>query len=94
MVLPSLWRHELEHKRAKLEQFGARVLGVQGAEAAIAATEDFFHSIGMKTKLADYGVSPAEAAKKVSERFVERKLVFGENADIDGAEAAAILRDC
>jgi len=94
VVMPSLWRHELEHKRAKLEQFGERVFGVQGAEAAIRATEDFFHAIGMKTKLADYGVAPAEAAKKVSERFAERKLVFGENADIDAVKTAAILRDC
>lgn len=94
IVLPELWRFALEHKKAKLKQFGKEVFGVDYPEAAIKATEDFFHRIGMKTKLADYGVDASEAAAKVRERFANRGTVLGEHGDIDAEATYAILSRC
>ena len=92
VVLPGVWRHKLAAKRAKLEQYGRRIWDVASAEEAIARTEDFFHALGMPTRLADYGIDAEDAARRVEARFVERGVAFGEDGDIRGAAAAAILR--
>lgn len=97
IVLPSLLRHRRERKAAKLAQFARRVWGVTDAndpaaiEKGIAAMEGFFHSLGMPTKLADYKISPADAAKRVSERFTQRNAKIGENGEISPADAGKIL---
>ena len=92
IVLPGVWKHELERKKAKLEQYGQRVWKVRTATGAIARTEKFFHSLGMPTRLRDYKISAAEAAEKVRARFAERNTVLGEHGDLRPDAVAAILR--
>ena len=92
VVLPGVLRHQVERKRAKLAQFGRRIFGVDGAEAAIEATEAFFRSLGVKTRLAEYGVDATEAAERISRRFRERETKLGEHKVIGPDEAAEILR--
>jgi NADP-dependent alcohol dehydrogenase len=92
IVMPGVWKYKLAAKRAKLEQYGRRVWGVKTAAAAISKTEQFFHAIGMPTRLGDYQINAAEAAAKVAARFAERGDAFGEHGDINAAAAAAILR--
>jgi hypothetical protein len=46
----------------------------------------------MPTTLSSYGVDPDEAAEKVQARWEARGWSEGENKDITGADAAAILR--
>ncbi len=92
IVMPGVWRHKIEAKRAKLEQYGRRVWGVTTAEEAIAKTEAFFLSIGMPVRLKDHGIDADESARRVEARFLERGAVFGEDGDIDAAAAAAIVR--
>ena len=92
VVLPGVLRHEVERKRAKLAQYGRRVFGVDGAEAAIDATEAFFRSVGARTRLSEYGVDAEEAAERIARRFRERGSRFGEHRVIGADEAAAILR--
>ena len=92
IVLPGVWEHESERKAAKLAQFGRRVWGADSARDAIRKTGEFFHSVGMPTRLSDYRINADEAAEKVRARFAERGAVFGENGDIDAAAAASILR--
>ena len=100
IVGPALFRHDLARKQAKLAQYARRVWGVseksdsRAAEIGIGKTEDFYHSLGMKTKLVDYGIAAADAAKKVGERFNARGSKFGEHRDIDAAVAAKILLAC
>jgi alcohol dehydrogenase YqhD (iron-dependent ADH family) len=60
-------------------------------EKGIVAMESFFHSLGMPTKLADHKISPADAAKRVSERFTQRNAKNGENGEILPADAGKIL---
>ena len=92
IVLPGVLQYKLAHKRAKLEHYGRRVWNVKTAKAAIAQTERFFLALGMPTRLGDYKINAAEAAKKVAARFDERCNAFGEHGDINAAAAAAILR--
>ncbi|MFH1147650.1 MAG: iron-containing alcohol dehydrogenase [Pseudomonadota bacterium] len=92
VVLPGVWRHKLDRKRAKLKQYGHRIWGGATEEESIAKTETFFHSIGMPTHLSDYSISADEAAALIEARFNKRKVAFGEDLDINGAAAAAILR--
>jgi NADP-dependent alcohol dehydrogenase len=94
IVMPELWRYKFADKKAKLAKLGKEVFGVDSGEAAIEKTEAFFHSIGMKTKLADYGVSAKDAAEQVKKRFNDRGSRFGEHGDIDGNATHAILSNC
>jgi NADP-dependent alcohol dehydrogenase len=104
IVLPALLRYKKEVKAERLVQYGSRVFRLTGGqqeaaletseanlEAAIAATEAFFHRIGMPTHFADYGISAAEAAQKVSERLAQRDVKIGERGDILAADIRQIL---
>ena len=62
------------------------------ARGAIAKTEEFFHSLGMPTRLRDYQISAAEAAEKIRARFTERNTVLGERGDLKPDAVAAIVR--
>lgn len=100
VVLPVLWRHQKAAKAAKLEQYARRVWNfgdssaAAAVEAAIARTADFFQSLGMKLRLADFGIDPADAAAKVRDRFAQRGTVLGEHGDLTPERVAAILREC
>lgn len=100
IVMPALWRHCKERKLDKLRQYAREVWNIDcakvecAADAAINQTEAFFHSISMRTRLADYGIDPREAAEEIRERFSKRQARFGENGDIDADAAHAILLTC
>jgi NADP-dependent alcohol dehydrogenase len=92
IVLPGVWRAQLETKHGKLAQMGQRVFGVQGPEAAIAATEDFFKSLEMPLRLGEYGIDAEDAVAKVTARFEQRRSRLGERRDITPRRVAEILR--
>ena len=98
IVLPSLLHVQREAKRGKLLQYAARVWGItEGSDdaridAAIARTRAFYESIGIKTRLSDYGVS-VETAAEVARRLAARGMVrLGERGDITPAKVEQILR--
>jgi NADP-dependent alcohol dehydrogenase len=91
IALPGVWRHRLAQKRAKLEQYGRRVWNVGTAEEAIAKTEDYFHSLGMPTRLGDYRITASDASEKVSARFAARNAAYGERADFGPQDAGTVL---
>ncbi len=78
IVLPGLWKVLRKEKKEKLLQYGERVWKItEGTEeervnAAIEKTVDFFESLGIKTRLSDYGVT-RETIDKIVARFEERK---------------------
>ena len=92
IVLPGIWKHQFDRKKAKLEQYGRRVWKVKTPEEAMARTEDFLHALGMPTRLGDYKIDAREAAEKVRTRFAERKTRLGEHGDIDPDGVAEVLR--
>lgn len=100
IVLPRLWQARKEAKAQKLAKMAREVYGctesddLKAADCAIQKTEEFFKSLGMKTKLSEYGINSAEAAQKVSERFKKRKTLLGEDSKITPLMVSKILSKC
>lgn len=96
VVMPGLWRHQKDAKRAKLLQYAERVwkLTTGSADArieqAISRTEDFFKELGVGVRLSDYNI-PADAPRRVAENQARRKRALGEHQNIHAAEIEAIL---
>jgi NADP-dependent alcohol dehydrogenase len=97
IVLPGMMQVKKENKREKILQYGERVWGIsKGADderinQAICKTVEFFESLGIKTKLADYGIGE-EVISKVVDRFVSRgKTAIGERGDLTPSDIAKIL---
>ena len=99
VVLPALLRHQRAHKKKKLLQYAERVMGLprDGKDAtvnkAIEMTEAFFRSLGVKTRLRDYGI-PEDTAEVVAARLDRRAVKLGEHKAIGRREMAEILRLC
>jgi NADP-dependent alcohol dehydrogenase len=78
IVLPGLWKTLKKEKGQKLLQYGQRVWNItEGSEeeridAAISKTSEFFESLGIKTRLSDYGVK-RDTIEEIVKRFEERK---------------------
>lgn len=98
IVLPSHYRYHFEAKKLKLAQYAERVWNVntgtieEKAKAGIDKTEDFFHSLGIKTKLSEYTDDYAETGTIVSDRFTKRGwLGIGEHGTLTPADAKKII---
>jgi NADP-dependent alcohol dehydrogenase len=98
VVLPSLLNVQRAAKGAKLLQYGERVWGIrEGSEgarvdAAIESTRGFYESLGLRTRLSDYGVK-VETAAEVARRLRARGLLgIGERGDITPEVVERILR--
>lgn len=100
VVLPRLWQARKEVKSQKLAKLAREVYGckenndLKASDCAIAKTEEFFNSIGMKTKLADYKVNPLEAAQRIKDRFEQRRAVLGEDCKVTPQMVYDILQNC
>lgn len=100
VVLPRLWQARKDAKAQKLAKMAREVYGcsetddLKAADCAIQKTEEFFNSIGMKTKLSDYNVSANDVAQKVSERFKQRGTLMGEDLKVTPEMVAEILSNC
>ncbi len=97
IVLPAVWRHQKRGKQKKLEQLAERVWGIRKArdkaEAAIKKTEEFFRSLGMKTRLSELGIG-SEKFDEIAARFEGRGVKLGERQKIGPKEVREILELC
>lgn len=98
IIGPNLYRVMFDDKREKLAQYAERVWGIKGgttdekAKAAIEKTVDFFHRMGIDTRLSDYTPDYEQTAEKVVERFVARKwLKMGERGTITPEKVQEIV---
>lgn len=100
IVEPRLLRNQKVAKSQKLAKIAREVFGInepvdlKAADMAIDKIEEFFNSIGMKTKLSDYGIDANEAAEKIRDRFKERNVAFGEKGAITADVAYEIVKAC
>ena len=100
IVQPRLLRNQKVAKSYKLAKIAREVFGInesvdlKAADMAIDKIEEFYNSIGMKTRLADYGINPQEAAEKIRDRFRERNVAFGEKGAITADVAYEIVKVC
>lgn len=78
IIGPNLYKVMFETKKEKLAQYGERVWNVTGnsieekAEKAIEKTIEFFHTMGMKTKLSENTENFQNTADFIVNRFEER----------------------
>ena len=77
IIGPSLYTVMFETKKEKLAQYGQRVWKLEGtpesvAHQAIQKTVDFFHTMGMKTKISENTADYQNTADFIVNRFEER----------------------
>ncbi len=89
IIGPNLYKVMFETKKEKLAQYGQRVWNLTGASTdaiahqAIEKTVEFFHTMGMKTKLSENTENYKETADFIVNRFEERGwLAMGEKQNI------------
>ena len=96
IVLPGTMQIMRHRKGDKIAQLGRRVFGITAQERetaidkTIEATDNFFISIGLPTKLSENGIR-TEVAEEIVERIKIRDSRFGENRDMDYTTVKDIL---
>ena len=98
IIAPNHYRYNFEAKRAKLSQYAERVWGVtkgteeEKAKAGIDKTEEFFHSLGIKTKLSEYTDDYNKTSNIVFKRFTERGWTgLGEHQSLNPEDVKKII---
>ncbi len=98
IIGPNLYRVLFETKKEKLAQYGERVWNITGntieekAEKAIEKTVDFFHQMGMKTKLSENTTNYQQTADFIVNRFEERGWkALGEKQNITPEKVREIV---
>ncbi len=96
IVYPGVISVMREDKREKLLQYGERVFGItQGSEderidQTIAATADFFRSLGVAIRLSDYNIGD-DTIEEIANRFDARRFMLGEKGNITPDKVREIL---
>jgi NADP-dependent alcohol dehydrogenase len=97
IILPSLLKLQRDEKKDKLIQYAERVWGIttndetEKIDMAIQKTCDFFHSMGIGTRLSDYDINE-EAIPAVINQLKEHGMVtLGEKQSITPELAGKIL---
>ena len=96
IVQPSLLRNQFAVKKAKLEQMGKNVFGLEQtddlAEQTIQAIEAFYHSLDVATQLTEHGDDKAAAIDNIIGKLEAHGMVaLGENQAITLKESREIL---
>jgi NADP-dependent alcohol dehydrogenase len=94
----SHYTYNFESKKEKLAQYAERVWNVntgsieEKAKAAIQKTVEFFHSIGIQTKLSEYTPDFEGTGKEVARRLTERGMTgLGEHGKLAPSDAEKIV---
>ena len=98
IIGPNLYRVLFDTKKEKLAQYGQRVWGItastieEAATEAIEKTVDFFHTMGMDTKISDYTNDYEKAADFIVKRFEDRGWkALGERQNVTPDKVKAIV---
>ncbi len=88
IVLPSMLEVRQESKKDKLIQYGERVFGIREGNDSlritktIEATRSFFESLGVKTRLSDYDISPEAIPALLNHLKRHGMTALGEHQDV------------
>ena len=96
IVQPSLLRNQLEAKKAKLEQMGVNVFGLEAGDdlalRTIEAIEKFYHSLGVNTQFAEYETNKDDAIESVIKQLESHGMTkLGEHGAITPDVSRQIL---
>ena len=99
VIAPSHYKYNFEAKKEKLAQYGERVWNItegsidDKAYVAIEKTVDFFHELGIDTKLSDYTNEYEGTAEEIAKRFTDRGwLGLGEHQDLSPDKVERIVK--
>lgn len=96
IVYPGTLEVLREQKKAKILQFGSRVLGInegsdeERIDEVIHRIESFFSSLGLATHLSEKAIG-MDVIDEIASRFNQRGVHFGEAKNVTGDVARAIL---
>ncbi len=97
IVHPGVMRVMRREKHDKLVQYAERVWGINSGsddekiDRAIACTEEFYNSLGVKTHLSEYGIGE-QTIDTIVTRFRSRGWKVGEGGIVTPEKVEAILR--
>jgi len=97
IVLPALLDVRRDKKRAKLLQYAERVWSIkEGSDdekinAAIKKTREFFESLGIKTRLSEYGISKDKIPELVEQLKAHGMTALSETGDLTPEISKTIL---
>ena len=97
IIAPSLYKVMFETKKQKLAQYGKRIFNLVGSEDEIAneainKTVEFFHLMGMKTKLSENTTNFKDTADFIVKRFEARNWkALGEKQNITPEKVREIV---
>lgn len=97
IILPSMLHERRVAKREKLLQYAERVWNLRGGDAeqridaAIERTREFFETLGVKTRLNDYGLAQDAVEAALQQLEQHGMLQLGEHKDIDLAISRRVL---
>jgi len=98
IIAPSHYRYNLATKKEKLAQYAERIWGItngtieEKAQVGIEKTEEFFHSLGIKTRLSEYTPDYTGTAEIIAKKFTSRGwLGLGESQKLAPADVAKIV---
>ena len=99
IISPNLYTYFFEHKKEKLAQYAERCWNInegtvdEKAKQGIKKLKDFFHSIGINTKLSFYTDNYEGCAQKVKETFIKRNwIALGEHKILTPEIAEKIVK--
>lgn len=99
IVYPSLLEIVKESKKEKLVQYAERVWGInegsadEKADKAIVKTREFFESLGISTRLSDYGVKKEEIEEVVEQLKKHGMVKLSETGEITPEVSRKILEN-
>ncbi len=100
VVLPAMLKIRSREKKEKLLQYARRVWGIQSGnddariDAAIAQTRKFFESMGIPTRLCDYGIGADVIPAVVEQLKAHGMIKLGEKRDVTPELVETLLKDC
>lgn len=98
VVQPAIWKVRKAAKKEKLLQYAERVWNIKDGDEdekidrAISKTEEFFHSLGIKTKLSDYNIGEDEIKKIISSLEKHGMTALSESGEVTLEVSEEILK--
>ncbi len=98
VVQPAVWKVRKAAKKAKLLQYAERVWNIKDGnederiDQAIFKTEEFFHSLGIKTRLSDYNIGEDDIKKIIDSLKKHGMTALSESGEVTLEVSEKILK--
>ena len=99
IIQPSVWKIRKSQKREKLLQYAEKVWGIvdgdedQRIDLVIEKTREFFESLGVKTRLSQYGIERSGIDAVINALENHGMVALSEQGDLDLSLSREILED-